>query len=275
MAGNTILIAGASGIVGRAAVARFNTLSGWRVISVSRRAPDLVGPHEHLALDLSDASACEAASAKFADVTHVVFAALYELPGLVAGWRETAQMETNLAFLSNLMTPLLRVAKRLQHVTLLQGTKAYGAHIAPIKVPARERWPRHQHANFYWLQEDWIRAALKGRDSNFSILRPQVIFGHGLGSPMNMLAAIGAYGALSKARGEPLRWPGGAPYVASGTCANLLARAIEWVCTSPAAANETFNVTNGDVYVWRNLWPAIAKSLGMEEGEPRPMKLSD
>lgn len=275
MTGNTILIAGASGIVGRAAVARFNALPGWRVISLSRRAPDLEGPHEHVALDLSDLAACEAASARFAGVTHVVFAALYELPGLVAGWRETAQMEMNLAFLSNLMTPLLRVAKDLRHVTLLQGTKAYGAHIAPMKVPARERWPRHQHANFYWLQEDWLRAARKGRDWRFSILRPQIIFGHGLGSPMNMLAAIGAYGALLKARGEPLHWPGGAPYVASGTCANLLARAIEWAGTSPTAADETFNITNGDVYVWRNLWPAIARSLGMEEGAPRPMKLSD
>ena len=37
---------------------------------------------------------------------------------------------------------------------------------------------------------------------------------------------------------------------------------------------QAFNITNGDVYVWRNLWPAIARSLGMEEGAPRPMELS-
>jgi hypothetical protein len=29
--------------------------------------------------------------------------------------------------------------KNLQHVTLLQGTKAYGAHVGPIPIPARER----------------------------------------------------------------------------------------------------------------------------------------
>ena len=46
---------------------------------------------------------------------------------------------------------------RLQHVSLLQGTKAYGAHVHPIPVPARERCAARRHANFYWLQEDLLR----------------------------------------------------------------------------------------------------------------------
>jgi hypothetical protein len=66
-------------------------------------------------------------------------------------------MGPNLAVLRNLFGPLATAAKNLQHVTLLQSTKAYGAHIAPFPVPARERWPRHQHENFYWLQEDYLR----------------------------------------------------------------------------------------------------------------------
>lgn len=28
---------------------------------------------------------------------------------------------------------------------------------------------------------------------------------------------------------------------------------------------QTFNVTNGDVFEWRNLWPAIADTLGVKE----------
>ena len=271
----TVLVVGASGIVGRAVLALQNAAPGARAIAVSRRAPDLDGPHRHIALDLADAGACAAAMESAADVTHVVYAALFEKPGLIQGWHERDQMETNLAMLRNVMAPLEAVAKGLRHVTLLQGTKAYGVHLKPFKVPARERWPRHGHDNFYWLQEDWLRAAQRGKDWTFTVLRPQVVFGHGPGSPMNMLSALGAYATLLKARGEPLHWPGGAPYVASATCAKLLARAIDWAGGSPAAAGETFNIANGDVYVWRNLWPAIAAAFGMAEGEARPLRLAE
>ncbi len=274
MAGRTVLVAGASGIVGRAAVAHFAALPDAPVIAVSRRPPDLDARYRFVKLDLTDAAACADAAAAFADVTHVVYAALHEKPGLIRGWREADQMQTNLAMLRNLMQPLLRVASGLQHVTLLQGTKAYGAHLRPIRVPARERWPRDHHANFYWLQEDWLRAAQAGRGWHFTILRPQIIVGHGMGSPMNMLSAIGAYAAILKARGEPLHWPGGPAYLAEAVCADLLARAIDWAGTSPGAAGETFNVTNGDIFSWHNVWPAIAGVLGMAPGDARSLRLA-
>jgi nucleoside-diphosphate-sugar epimerase len=275
MADRVVLVAGASGIVGRAAVARLAGRPGTRVIALSRRRPDLDADHVHQALDLTDAAACAAAAETWTGITHLVYAALYEEPDLIRGWRAAAQMQTNLAMLRNLMAPLLGHAKGLRHVTLLQGTKAYGAHLRPIAVPARERWPRDDHANFYWLQEDWLRAAQRGRDWTFTILRPQVIFGHGLGSPMNPLAAIGAYAAILKARGEALHWPGGPGYVLEATCADLLARAIDWAGVSPTAAGETFNVTNGDVFTWPNLWPAVARALGMEPGPARPLCLAE
>ena len=44
----------------------------------------------------------------------------------------------------------------------------------------------------------------------------------------------------------------------------MLARAIAWAGESEAARNEVFNVTNGDVFTWPNVWPAIADALGME-----------
>jgi hypothetical protein len=37
--------------------------------------------------------------------------------------------------------------------------------------------------------------------------------------------------------------------------------------------NETFNVTNGDVFVWENVWPAIAEPVGMCSGGPTPFAL--
>ena len=92
----TVLVAGASGLVGTAAARAFRA-AGWRVIAVSRREPELLAGLgcEHVALDLNDAAACQSAAARFADVTHVVYAAVYELPGLLAGWVDPQQIETN------------------------------------------------------------------------------------------------------------------------------------------------------------------------------------
>jgi len=209
------------------------------------------------------------------DVTHVVYAALYEKPGLIQGWRDHDQMETNLRMLENLFDPLSRAAKNLQHVTLLQGTKAYGAHLGPFPVPARERQPRHQHENFYWLQEDYLRAQQEGKNWHWTILRPQIIFGESLGSNMNAIPALGVYAALLRESGKPLSFPGGAPMLAEAVDADLLARACEWAASSPQCQNETYNIANGDVFVWENVWPTIANALGMEVGPPQPCSLAE
>lgn len=269
-----VLVAGASGLVGFAAVKHFSQLPGWEAVGVSRRTPPGLEGANLLSVDLTDSARCTEVFGQMRDVTHVVYAALYEKPGLIQGWRERDQMETNLAMLRNLFEPLSSAAKNLQHVTLLQGTKAYGAHIEPFPVPARERWPRHQHENFYWLQEDYLRDKQKGKDWHWTILRPQIIFGESLGSNMNAIPAIGVYAALLREAGQPLSFPGGAPSLAEAVDADLLARACEWAATSPQYRNETYNITNGDVFVWQNVWPTIAEALGMEVGPPQPCRLA-
>jgi hypothetical protein len=40
----------------------------------------------------------------------------------------------------------------------------------------------------------------------------------------------------------------------------------------PTPANEIFNVTNGDVFVWPNVWPAIADALGFAAGAHVPLR---
>jgi nucleoside-diphosphate-sugar epimerase len=202
-----------------------------------------------------------------------VYAALHEKPGLVEGWHDEDQMETNLQMLRNVLDPVV-AQRRIEHVSLLQGTKAYGVHVAPSPIPCRERWPRHPHRNFYFLQEDHLREAQHGQGWSWTIFRPQVIFGESLGSPMNLVPAIGTYGAVLREAGMPLSFPGGASSVLEAVDADLLARALEWAATSPAAANETFNLTNGDVFVWRHVWPAIAEALGMDAGPDRPLRLA-
>jgi len=273
MGRNTILIAGASGVVGRAALRHFTDAGDCSVIGLSRRRPALPGSFRHLALDLREADACRQAAADLAGVTHLVYAALHEQPGLIAGWREGDQMRTNETMLRNLLDALEQ-AKSLRHVTLLQGTKAYGVHLRPIAVPAREGWPRDAHENFYWLQEDLLRTRAAKHEFDFTIWRPQVVFGEALGVAMNVLPVIGAYAAICREEGRPFAFPGGPAYVLEAVDARLLARAMAWGMTAPAARNETFNITNGDVFAWPNVWPAITDALGMPEAAPEPFSLA-
>ena len=268
-------MAGASGLVGFAAAKHFAQRPGWKVIAVSRRLPEGLDGVELVSLDLTDRARSAEVFGRLREVTHVVYAALYEKPGLIRGWRERDQMETNRVMLENFFEPLRTAAQGLRHVTLLQGTKAYGAHLGPIAIPAKERQPRHEHENFYWLQEDYLRQRQRDQAWTFTILRPQVIFGESLGSHMNLIPAIGVYAALLREQGRPLAFPGGPPWVREAVDADLLAHACEWAATSPACANETFNINNGDVFEWRQVWPAIADALDMEVGPDDPLSLAD
>jgi nucleoside-diphosphate-sugar epimerase len=214
------------------------------------------------------------AQGELADTTHLVYTALFEKPGLIAGWREQDQMQTNLTMLRNLIEPLVETPNQLRNITLLQGTKAYAAHIKPMRIPGREREPRVEHENFYWLQEDYLKARQHGQRWSTTIWRPQIIFGHALGAPMNMLAALGVYAAICQHRNEPFSYPGGPSGVMEAIDADLLAAAILHSFDNPDFANETFNITNGDVYRWHDLWPAIARAVGLPPGEPQPTLLS-
>jgi len=271
----TVLIAGATGLVGYACLKHFANMPGCEVIALSRRRPDNTFGARWYALDLADAAACAALAPQLTGVTHLVYAALYERQGLVAGWREEEQIVLNEAMLKNLFGPLERAALGLRHVALLQGTKAYGVHVRPLAVPAREnRSEMHEQPNFYWNQERFIRARQQGRAWRWSILRPVLIVGDSVGSAMNVIPALGVYAAFMKRAGKTvLDYPGGVGRVAQAVDTDLLARAIAWSGESEPAANEIFNVTNGDVFVWPNVWPAIADALGMAPGTHVPFAI--
>jgi nucleoside-diphosphate-sugar epimerase len=269
----TVLVAGATGLVGYAVLKHFVGLPDTRVVAMSRRPPPGIDVR-HIALDLTDAAACQEAAEDLQDVTHVVYAALFELPGLVEGWRNDRQIETNDRMLRNLLDPLMQVAPGLRHVTLLQGTKAYGVHVRPLIVPAREgRSEMREQPNFYWAQEDYLRGIRAGRDWCFTVLRPVLVVGEAIGGAMNLIPALGAHAAVMRERGPILPYPGGAERVSQAVDADLLARAIAWAGEAFAARDETFNVTNGDVFSWPNIWPAIAEAVGMRPGADEPFLL--
>lgn len=272
---DTVLVVGASGVVGQAVLRHFASLEGWRAIGASRRPPFDAGGAEHIALDLTDREACARTLGGLSGITHLVFAAVYEKPGLIQGWTDREQMRINLEMLQNVVEPLEGDGHALRHVTVFQGGKAYGIHIDPhIAVPAKESWPRHPHENFYWLQEDYLRERQPRSNWHWTVFRPRLVFGDALGSNMNPVPALAVYAALRKEAGLPLAFPGGPPRIYQATDSDLIGRACAWAAGSDRSHDEIFNLANGDEFVWHNVWPVIADAFGMEIGEPEPASLA-
>jgi nucleoside-diphosphate-sugar epimerase len=271
----TVLIVGASGLVGTAAAKSFLD-QGWQVITASRRSPELLAGRDfrHISLDLQDADACRQSVKGLRDVTHVVYTAVYELPGLIQGWADPDQIATNGQMLQNLIEPLSRTAK-LQHVTVLQGTKAYGITVGPMRVPAREGQPRVEHPNFYWLQEDYIKAKAATANFAYTIFRPQLIVGPNHGVVMNLPPILGVYAAIRKYEGLPFSFPGGADGVWEAVDVRLVGNACLWAATHSQAYGEIYNLTNGEVFMWRDMWPAIAETLGVPIGADESVSMAD
>ena len=61
--------------------------------------------------------------------------------------------------------------------------------------------------------------------------------------------------------------------MAQAVDADLLARCMAWAGETEAARNETFNVANGDVFTWPNVWPALADAFGMQPGSDKPLSM--
>lgn len=276
----TVLVAGASGFVGTAAAIQF-AAEGAQVIGFSRHKP--VRPVKgvaYLALDLRDAAACREASPMLSDVTHLVYAAVNETPGsLVASWSDPHHAERNGEMFRNLIDAFPVVATRLRHVAVVHGTKAYGCHLpgARASIPMRESLPRPDHDDFYFRQEDllWERAEKHGW--GWTIFRAPMIAGGGRGSNLNALLAIAVFAELRRDAGLDLPFPGAGPAfgVSEMVDVELLARGIAWAAEAPAARNQIFNIANGDVYVWPDLWPLIAQEIGLPVGTTQPMSLRD
>jgi len=269
-----VVVAGATGLVGNAALRHFGS-SECETIALSRRRPRNLHGARHVQVDLTDAAQCAAMAAQLQGATHLVYAALYEAPNLVDGWRDPGQIQTNDLMLRNLMAVLEPAAPSLRHVALLQGTKAYGVHVRPLTVPAREgRSEMYEQPNFYWAQENFLRELQQGKAWHWSILRPVLIVGETIGGAMDLIPPLGVYAAILREQGRPLDYPGGAARVSQAVDVDLLARAIAWAGEADAARNEAFNVTNGDVFTWENVWPAIADALDMKPGDAVPLSLA-
>jgi nucleoside-diphosphate-sugar epimerase len=268
--GKVALVVGAQGVIGRN-LAEHLALSGeWEIIGLSRRGGEASGKVRHIAVDLLDARDTSAKLGALTDVTHIFYAAYQDRPS----WAEL--VPPNLAMLVNVVEAIEPVAKGLRHISLMQGYKVYGAHLGPFKTPAREDDPGHMPPEFNVDQQAFLEVRQKGKAWSWSAIRPSVVSGFALGNPMNLAMVIAVYAAISKELGLPLRFPGkpGAyDTLIEMTDAGLLAKATVWAATDERCANQAFNIANGDLFRWNDMWPKIARFFDLEVAPPLPMSL--
>lgn len=264
------LVVGAGGVIGRNLIDHLLTLPDWDVIGVSRRGGESRDRLRHVAADLLDPADSREKLGGLSEVTHLFYAAYQDRPT----WAEL--VAPNLAMLKNAVEAVEPAALGLMHVSLMQGYKVYGAHLGPFKTPARETDAHHMPPEFNVDQQNYLEERQKGKAWTWSAIRPSVVSGFALGNPMNLAMVIAVYASVSKELGIPLRFPGkpGAYHtLMEMTDAGLLAKATVWAATEERCANQAFNIANGDLFRWNEMWPKIARYFELETAPPLPMSL--
>ncbi len=153
---NVALVAGGLGVIGRALVEHFAARDGWDVVALSRRAPDFHTSARYESADLLDVASTRSALARIGRVTHIFYAAYQEHKD------PTISTSVNLGMLRTLVEAADALPD-LKRVVLYEGVKYYGVHLGPFKTPAKEDDARHLPPNFYYDQEDWLRAQAAGK----------------------------------------------------------------------------------------------------------------
>ncbi len=272
---NQALVVGASGIVG-SAVSRLLANEGWAVAGLARRPNAEVGVTP-LSADLLDPSALASALSGVSP-THLFLTTWARQASEAENIRVNAQMVRN-------VLEAVRPSGSVRHVALVTGLKhylgpfeAYGKGSLP-QTPFREEQGRLDVENFYYAQEDEVFAAAARDGFSWSVHRPHTITGIAVGNAMNMATTLAVYASICRFTGRPFRFPGSEVQwnsLTDMTDAGQLARHLRWASTTPAAANQAFNIVNGDVFRWQWMWSRIAEWFGIEaapfDGQPAPLE---
>ncbi|MEM7775888.1 MAG: SDR family oxidoreductase [Pseudomonadota bacterium] len=266
------LVAGATGATSKRLVDLLAGDPDWDVIGIARNPPVGHGTSvRYMSADLTDANALREISSAFTDVTHLFYCC--RAPHGETGVESVAD---NVRMLTDVLDAVDTRARGLQHVHLVEGGKWYGMHLGAFPTPAYEDDPRHLPPNFYYDQEDYLRARQAGERWTWSASRPNFITDFAPERPRNLVAVLGAWAAICRACGMALDYPGqpGAfTALAELTDATQLARAMRFMAITPACANQAFNVTNGEPYRWQRFWPRLADLYELETGPIRPLRL--
>jgi nucleoside-diphosphate-sugar epimerase len=255
------LIAGSTGIVG-GNLAALLVERGWTVYGLARK-PSSVGGVIPLAADLRDRGGLRDALLRIMP-THAFFCTWLRQPTEVDNVRVNGEMIEN--FFAGLR------GKAIQYAALVTGTKHY---LGPFEsyghtsaeTPFRENAPRLPGLNFYYTQEDVLLREAAAGGFAWTVHRPHSIIGFAHGNAMNMGQTLAVYASLCRDTGEPFIFPGSPEQwnaLTDVTDARILAEQLLWAATTPAAHGHAYNISDGDIFRWRWLWPQIAAYFGLQ-----------
>jgi nucleoside-diphosphate-sugar epimerase len=264
------LVVGATGVIGRHIASELGP--HWKISGLARNFPNGYLPQvEQLRTNLADRASVYSSVQAAGLFSHVFYCAYAP----AADWNSATAL--NAAMFANVLAQVAD-AEHLERVVLVTGTKVYGSHLGPVLTPILESDPRHTPPNFYFDQADAVVAAQRSRRWTWSELRPHTLCGVSPGTPMSLATILAVYGAVCGEMGIPMRFPGSQrayEVLYQVTDAALFGRAAKWAATAPTAANEAFNITNGEGFRWQRMWPSVAKLLGVEAGPPASFSLQE
>ncbi|MFA5664835.1 NAD-dependent epimerase/dehydratase family protein [Castellaniella sp.] len=271
MSDNVALIAGVGGTCGSNLAEMLHRDHHWKhIIGISRSNPRLDVPIDHRAVDLLDKGQCNRLLGDLSSVTHIFWTAL------INGKTRTEENTLNTTMFENFMDAALPRIPGLQHVHVLEGIKQYGYDLGPYKTPCREDDPDGDPPYFYTDQHAHTLKCRSGQNWTWSTSRPGAVCGYAYRGRINLTNVIAVYASIMKELGEPLHYPGDDGTFGRLTFATdvrILNRLMIWASTDPRAANQAYNVANGDHFRWEHMWPRIASMFEMPMGEVRPMDL--
>lgn len=277
MNNNIALVVGASGITGSNLAEKLIS-EGWITYGLARNPNTGMQGLHAVQADLLNIDSLQTALADITP-THV----------FITTWMRKDTEAENIAVNSSMVRNVLDVLspkKSVKHVALVTGLKHYlGPFDAYAKTgtlpetPVREEHPRLEIENFYYAQEDEVYAAAERDGFNWSIHRPHSVIGKAVGNLMNMGTTLAVYASICKETGRPFRWPGSEAQwngLSDVTDARILAEQLLWAATTEAAANQAFNISNGDVFRWSWLWKQLAAWFDVEvagwDGKVHPLE---
>lgn len=271
--GKSAFITGANGISGSAILeylVAHTTFEQWSEIIVTSRSPfktTVSDPRiRFVALDFTEdpKQLVEKMRDVCKNITHAYFCSYIH--------KDTfEELNTaNRSLFENFLDSLIKVAPALENVTLQTGGKHYNVHLHPVSSPAREEDPRVKETidNFYYPQEDYLIERQKGSKWVWNVIRPEAIIGSTQKpNGMNEALTLALYFSICKKLGSDAPMPTNQRYwngVDDVSYAPLIADLTIFASTNPRCGNEAFNVTNGDYFTWRYMWPRLAAYFGVK-----------
>ncbi|POS68563.1 NAD dependent epimerase/dehydratase [Diaporthe helianthi] len=191
-------------------------------------------------------------------------------------WSEAdALVKSNVSLLRNFLEALELADIKPTRFILQTGGKSYGMHLGRTRTPLLESdpQPRHLWPNFYYLQEDLLKAFCDKNSVSWNVIRPAAVIGTSTQAAMNMFYLFAVYAVVQVHKGEPLFFGGDWEqwqYEYYHCSARMTGYLTEWAALEEPCGNEAFNANDGGPLTYERFFTELARWFGAKGVVPPP-----